>query len=777
MKKLFSILFTFALFTILMAGSASAQLTGTKNIPGDYADLNAAITDLNTQGVGAGGVTLNLISGNPQTAPAGGYAITTLTGASGNPITVQGNGNTITASAALTIGALNDAIFKIIGTDYVTITGFTMLENAANTVTAAATNNMTEFGVALFYTTTTDGCQNITISNNTVTLNRTYQNTFGIYSNSTHSATAVTTSATATGALGGNHNLSITGNSISNVNMGIVVVGPTAAADMNNVATIGGSFPSANTLTDFGTTGTFSAYANVSGTVNGILVRNTNNFNISFNTVTSSVGGTTAGTLNGIQIPAFSVTPTGTFTNNINNNIISLQSAVVAGAINGINYLSGSASTTSVMNINNNNFNTFGHTVAASGTIIFIFNGSTHLTQSISSNTFTNMTVNTTGSVTFISNSVTVPAGGTQDINSNSIVTAFNKTGAGGTVTLFTSNASSTTGVVINNNSNNFSNITLTGATTMSGWSETDGGTPTKTVTGNTFNNWACGTNAVTGMSVNFNGGVTSVSNNIITNITGQGAISGLVIGSSGAATSVTISSNTINNLISTGTGGTVIGLSSGSPATVVNITGNIINTLSTTGLSSTVSGLVSTGATTNIFKNKIYDLSGNQAGNLINGMNITSGTTLTVYNNLIGDLRATAATGLNAINGINATGTTTFNIYYNSIYLNATSSSVTTFGTSCINFASTSTLFNLRNNVLVNLSTPAQDGSNLAANGVSATLRRSTGTTAVVPANYATTSNNNDFWCNPTAGTNNHLTYVEGTTINNKSIQYSCRI
>lgn len=33
-----------------------SQLTGTKNIPGDYATLQAAITALNTSGVGAGGV-------------------------------------------------------------------------------------------------------------------------------------------------------------------------------------------------------------------------------------------------------------------------------------------------------------------------------------------------------------------------------------------------------------------------------------------------------------------------------------------------------------------------------------------------------------------------------------------------------------------------------------------------------------------------------------------------------------------------------------------------
>ncbi|MBL0067185.1 MAG: hypothetical protein IPP39_01340 [Chitinophagaceae bacterium] len=36
-------------------------------------------------------------------------------------------------------------------------------------------------------------------------------------------------------------------------------------------------------------------------------------------------------------------------------------------------------------------------------------------------------------------------------------------------------------------NNNNFSNITVTGATTIAGWGSTNGGSPTKTVTGNTF--------------------------------------------------------------------------------------------------------------------------------------------------------------------------------------------------------------------------------------------------------------------------------------------------
>ena len=261
-------------------------------------------------------------------------------------------------------------------------------------------------------------------------------------------------------------------------------------------------------------------------------MRNTKNANVSFNSISSSVGGVTAGTLNGIQFPAFSATPTGTFTQNVNNNTISLQSGLASGAMNGINCPSGSASTTSIFNANNNNFATWGHTVAGTGAIQFIVNVSTHLTQSISSNTFTNLTVNTTGSVTFISNSNTAPAGGTKNVNTNSIVTGFSKTGAGGTVTIFTDNGSDPGASNTNNFNNNvFSNITLTGGTTFAGVSSTNGGAPTKNVIGNTISNVSGGIGAVTGITTNFDGGPTTVSGNTVHSLSCSGVASLTVTG------------------------------------------------------------------------------------------------------------------------------------------------------------------------------------------------------------------------------------------------------
>ena len=69
--------------------------------------------DLNTQGVGASGVTLNVPSGHTETAPVGGWIITA-TGSSGSPISIIGGTSpkpVLTAATGLTAGTLNDAIF------------------------------------------------------------------------------------------------------------------------------------------------------------------------------------------------------------------------------------------------------------------------------------------------------------------------------------------------------------------------------------------------------------------------------------------------------------------------------------------------------------------------------------------------------------------------------------------------------------------------------------------------------------------------------------------
>ena len=108
----------------------------TPNLAATYTSLANAITALNTITSISGPVTITLNAGNPQPAPAGGYAIqfaavtTALT-----PIIITGNNNTITAFTPQVTGRIYDAIFKIIGADYITIQEFNMIENPANLAT------------------------------------------------------------------------------------------------------------------------------------------------------------------------------------------------------------------------------------------------------------------------------------------------------------------------------------------------------------------------------------------------------------------------------------------------------------------------------------------------------------------------------------------------------------------------------------------------------------------------------------------------------------------
>ncbi|MFY7884496.1 MAG: hypothetical protein ACOVOV_06590, partial [Dolichospermum sp.] len=383
--------------------------------------------------------------------------------------------------------------------------------------------------------TTTNGPQNCTIQNNTISLNRLYANSFGIYANVMHSATAMTTGATATGTGGGLHGLKIYGNSISNINNGIVVNGPTAVADVNDGIDIGGSsLTTANTITNYGNTGTFlTSYSGVSGTIYGVVVRNSKNVNVSYNTIRTATGNNApnASTTRGIYIQAGSSTITGTHTNTTNNNTVSIAHRLTTAILQAIFHESGSAGASGTVNMNNNQIDSIYHFVASPSGAITVLNvtgtaANGPLNVNINNNVFGNgpMSSPSTGSFTFISNSITRPANAVTNVNGNSIHTSFNKTGAGGTVTGYTSNGSSPTTCTETNNNNNFSNITVTGATTITLWQSTDGSTsspfgPNKTIQNNTFNNITGGTSTITILSVaysNSSSGTNLVSGNTI---------------------------------------------------------------------------------------------------------------------------------------------------------------------------------------------------------------------------------------------------------------------
>jgi hypothetical protein len=150
------------------------QLAGIKTIPGDYATVASAVTALNTSGVGAGGVTFNVAAGYTETITA--TISLTATGTAANPVIFEKDPGTTGANPLITayttgVGtpatAIQDGIWRFVGSDYVTIDGIDVSDNPANT-----TNPSTmEYGYALYKASTANGCQYVTIKNCVITLN------------------------------------------------------------------------------------------------------------------------------------------------------------------------------------------------------------------------------------------------------------------------------------------------------------------------------------------------------------------------------------------------------------------------------------------------------------------------------------------------------------------------------------------------------------------------------------------------------------------------------
>jgi len=288
MKRTIAFLFAMAFIACVNMQNATAQVTtnGGSGLATNYSTLADAITALNAASITAPVVIT--LSGN-ETAPAGGYSLNQLGGTAVNTITIQGSGSTITAGLQ-SAGSITDAVFKIIGGDYITIQNFTMQENAGNSVNTLASNTMTEFGVALFAATATNGAQNNTIQNNTIALNSDYQNAIGVFSTSSSSSTNGVLAATSTA--GTNSNNKFYGNTISGVAYGMYFICPANTASLFETGIdIGGtSSATGNTITFGNATQTNFTWTNFNGSVPaGIYFRNGGvGCNVSYNSITSN---------------------------------------------------------------------------------------------------------------------------------------------------------------------------------------------------------------------------------------------------------------------------------------------------------------------------------------------------------------------------------------------------------------------------------------------------------------------------------------------------------
>jgi Secretion system C-terminal sorting domain len=373
--------------------------------------------------------------------------------------------------------------------------------------------------------------------------------------------------------------------------------------------------------------------------------------------------------------------------------------------------------------------------------------------------------------------------------------------GGGNTVQVYgtygTSGTSNPTSMAITHNSVTVSG--LSGATIVSGIYNHEGNINTvKNVSNNTVQISGTHTGSTRGLFLStgiftVNDNILNLSSNAASNfgmdftingIVNQATIDGNLItltssadgailrGISASLTDVingfTVTNNTIESITSTSPIGnaTIFGIKIGIGANNI-ISGNTIKNLTAASSSgeSIISGVDVAGTCTNpsIFGNKIYNIESLASGfnstltgiSSVNGFGpFFTGTTITIYNNFISDIKAPQSNSINAVNGIMcfAAGST-FNIYYNTIKLGTSTplSGGSSFGVRGIFvFENTSsTIYDLRNNIININATPS-------GNGYASCVSVFDGVANSVPLGFASTSNNNIYHIN--SGANNYL-------------------
>jgi hypothetical protein len=428
---------------------------------------------------------------------------------------------------------------------------------------------------------------------------------------------------------------------------------------------------------------------------------------------------------------------------NVDNNSVSGFTFTSAGnaALTGISNSSGT--TPGTVSVSNNSLQAIHNQSGTSGSYAFILVNSNGPQVLMDNNRFINLSLNGSGNVILMQMSGQVSSTSSLSVSNNSIITGFSKA-TGGSVTGYLGSVTSSSGLSTALN-NNFSNITLSGATTLTGWSAVDG--TRKLISGNIFQNWiAGGTSPITAINVNVSAANTSVSANQILGLSCNGAVTGISFGSTNSGSLATISNNLMLGL----TGSTSVTgiLVQTTPVTSLVISQNTVGSLQNNS-SSSVNGIQYSGTQSASFSaNRIYNLENLNINGLVNGISLLGGSA-TLLNNLVGDLRTPNSQISNAVIGLNAGAGNTHNFYYNTVYLTASSTS-TGFGTSAVSVANTATI-HLKNNLLINNSVAGTGGTITA-------LKRSTS----AGSNYSLTSNNNIFYAGVPSASN--LLYDDGT-------------
>ncbi|MFI5407078.1 MAG: hypothetical protein ACHQ1D_11280, partial [Nitrososphaerales archaeon] len=261
-----------------------SQLSGSYTIPGSpFTTIKKAADSLNMVGVGIGGVTFNVSAGyneniiTPITITSTGTASNVITfqksGGGANPLITRTDAGSL---ATTIIGGAGDAVIRIEGSDYITFNG----------INVSASNQGIEYGYLTHKPNGTNGSQNVTITNCTITMTKgTSAYVSGIYIGNGTTSVSSNTGVVVTSTSGINSNIILSGNTIQNVHNGILSIGSSASGFYDSEIVIGQS-GSGNILQNFGGVVVSPSY--------GAYFRYVNNPTTSYNTINNSGGGGTA---------------------------------------------------------------------------------------------------------------------------------------------------------------------------------------------------------------------------------------------------------------------------------------------------------------------------------------------------------------------------------------------------------------------------------------------------------------------------------------------------
>ena len=502
------------------------EISGIKTIPGDFATLAEAVNALNDGVIGSGGVTVNLTAGHTEniTAPI----VLRATGTSSRPIVFQKSGGganpLITRTDAGTIntssiGNHGDGVIIIEGSDYVTF----------DAIDVATENQGIEYGYYIRKASVTDACQHVTVKNCNITLTKgTSRFVVGLCVANNGPAASSISVTTPSGA---HQNITLTGNTISNVFTGVYLSGHSTFMDQDFVI---GAAGAGNIIQNFA--------GNVANEAFGIYTQLVENCDISHNNINNTAGGGSPFAGGGVGIGS----STSFFDHKFiaRNNSVHLTSQNTGGNLFGIKN-----SVLGEVMIENNTI-ALNNTVSASGLMHFI-NHYGNLTSdagiTIQNNNFAASELITTGMLVLINNN---HRRNTEvNVLDNFTTGIINRQGASGSLYCYY-NQSQSTGIE-NIGGNNFSNISVSGITTFFGIFSDTHASHTQNVFNNTFSNISAGTGTLHCIELD-KANTRNVYGNTLHSISSGAQIRGLILKT--GSQEAHIYKNSIYNISSEGT-------------------------------------------------------------------------------------------------------------------------------------------------------------------------------------------------------------------------------